>query len=92
MFVLTSGIHEVTGEEQINAEKSTILGPLKVIPQEYNHLKCWNIDIPPLPDTLTWKEEELIDQILTETDARARIKLSHTETAADGCRCISLFS
>ncbi|UTX07096.1 SDR family NAD(P)-dependent oxidoreductase [Bacillus inaquosorum] len=69
MFVLTSGIHEVTGEEQINAEKSTILGPLKVIPQEYNHLKCWNIDIPPLPDTLTWKEEELIDQILTETDA-----------------------
>ncbi|MCY8297408.1 SDR family NAD(P)-dependent oxidoreductase, partial [Bacillus inaquosorum] len=62
-------IHEVTGEEQINAEKSTILGPLKVIPQEYNHLKCWNIDIPPLPDTLTWKEEELIDQILTETDA-----------------------
>ncbi|MFB0637652.1 beta-ketoacyl synthase N-terminal-like domain-containing protein [Bacillus rugosus] len=68
MFVLTSGIHEVTGEEQINAEKSTILGPLKVIPQEYNHLKCWNIDIPPLPDTLTWKEEELIDQILTETD------------------------
>nr|WP_306290590.1 type I polyketide synthase [Bacillus stercoris] len=69
MFVLTSGIHEVTGEEQINPEKSTILGPLKVIPQEYNHLKCWNIDIPPLPDTLTWKEEELIDQILTETDA-----------------------
>ncbi|WP_434177916.1 beta-ketoacyl synthase N-terminal-like domain-containing protein [Bacillus stercoris] len=69
MFVLTSGIHEVTGEEQINPEKSTILGPLKVIPQEYNHLKCWNIDIPPLPDTLTWKEEELIDQIMMETDA-----------------------
>lgn len=69
MFVLTSGIHEVTGEEQIDAEKSPILGPVKVIPQEYNHMKCWNIDIPPLPDILTWKEEELIDQIMEEAEA-----------------------
>ncbi|MBL3648685.1 type I polyketide synthase [Bacillus sp. RHFS10] len=68
IFVLTSGIHEVTGEEQIDAEKSPVLGPLKVIPQEYNHMKCWNIDIPPLPDNLTWKEEELIDQILEEAE------------------------
>ncbi|MBY8914126.1 acyltransferase domain-containing protein [Bacillus sp. YC2] len=68
LFILTSGLHEVTGGEFINAEKSAVLGPIKVIPQEYNHIKCWNIDIPPVPESLTWKEEELIDQIISETE------------------------
>lgn len=68
LFVLTSGLHEVTGGEFINAEKSAVLGPIKVIPQEYNHIKCWNIDIPPVPDSLTWKEEELIGQIVREIE------------------------
>ncbi|MGN9863925.1 beta-ketoacyl synthase N-terminal-like domain-containing protein [Bacillus swezeyi] len=66
IFVVTSDIHEVTGEERICAEKSAVLGPCKVISQEYNYMKCWNIDIPPIPACITWVEEELAEQICFE--------------------------
>jgi polyketide synthase PksJ len=45
--VLTRGAHEVTGDEDLYPERSTLLGPLKVIPQEYPHLRCRSVDLPP---------------------------------------------
>jgi acyl transferase domain-containing protein len=66
LFVITSHLQPVTGHETICAEKSALLGPCKVISQEYHHIKCWNIDVEEVPDAMTWKEQELVDLILHE--------------------------
>ncbi|OYD09082.1 type I polyketide synthase [Paludifilum halophilum] len=65
IFVLTNQMQEVTGAETICAEKATVLGPCKVIPQEYSHIQCWSIDID-LPSAGSWREEELLGQLLAE--------------------------
>ncbi|MCP4347294.1 MAG: SDR family NAD(P)-dependent oxidoreductase [Desulfobacterales bacterium] len=43
--VLTSEMCEVTGEEQVCPEKSLVLGPCRVIPQEFPKINCRNIDL-----------------------------------------------
>jgi acyl transferase domain-containing protein len=43
--VVTDNMLEITGEETINPEKSTVLGPVRVIPKEYFNIKCRCIDI-----------------------------------------------
>lgn len=45
IFVVTNNLCDVTGEEQICPEKSTLLGPLRVIPLEHPKLQCKGIDI-----------------------------------------------
>src|SRR5215831_8058454 len=45
--VVTNNIHEVIGQEAVCAEKSTVLGLCKVIPQEYPNIICRSIDIMP---------------------------------------------
>jgi NAD(P)-dependent dehydrogenase (short-subunit alcohol dehydrogenase family) len=45
LTVITSNTQAVTGAEVICPEKAPILGPCKVIPQEYPHLTCRSIDI-----------------------------------------------
>ncbi|WP_429848144.1 SDR family oxidoreductase [Brevibacillus panacihumi] len=44
--VITSGLSDVTGDEILVPEKSTLLALLKVIPQEYRNMTCRHIDIP----------------------------------------------
>ncbi|UUD43343.1 type I polyketide synthase [Bacillus pumilus] len=66
LFTVTSGIQPVTGHETICAEKSAMLGPCKVISQEYHHIKCWNIDVEDVPDMMSWKEQTLVDLIVQE--------------------------
>ncbi|HEY8102642.1 MAG TPA: SDR family NAD(P)-dependent oxidoreductase [Burkholderiaceae bacterium] len=43
--VITNGIHSVSGSEQLFPDRATALGPCHVIPLEYPHIKCRNIDI-----------------------------------------------
>lgn len=43
--VLSTDIHPVTGHEHIKPEKSTVLGAIRVINQEYSNLNCRNIDL-----------------------------------------------
>ncbi|MBU8638000.1 SDR family NAD(P)-dependent oxidoreductase [Bacillus pumilus] len=66
LFTITSGIQSVTGNETICAEKSAMLGPCKVISQEYHHIKCWNIDVEDVPEVMSWKEQVLVDLIVQE--------------------------
>ncbi|MEH1848663.1 MAG: SDR family NAD(P)-dependent oxidoreductase [Nostoc sp.] len=69
VFVITNHLYDVTGVEELLPEKATILGPCKVIPQEYPNLKCRQIDIV-LPDSETIKLiNQLIAEITTESDA-----------------------
>jgi non-ribosomal peptide synthase protein (TIGR01720 family) len=63
--VITSNVQEVTGEELLCPEKATVLGPCKVIPQEYANVTCSSIDVV-MPEAGTWQEERLVDQLTNE--------------------------
>jgi len=43
--VISNSMHAVAGEEVFSPERATMLGPVKVIPQEYPFITCQNIDI-----------------------------------------------
>jgi acyl transferase domain-containing protein len=45
IYVLTEQVHNVLGNETLNPNDATILGLLKVIPQEYPNLNCQHIDM-----------------------------------------------
>jgi NAD(P)-dependent dehydrogenase (short-subunit alcohol dehydrogenase family)/acyl carrier protein len=63
--VVTSNMHEVTGEEHLHSEKATILGACKVIPQEYHNVRCRNIDVV-LPESAGEAENKFITYLLSE--------------------------
>ncbi len=64
--VLSDGIRCVTGEEIVVPEKATLLGPCTVIPQEYPHITCRNIDVV-VPAA---NEQSLIAQIASDLLSR----------------------
>jgi amino acid adenylation domain-containing protein len=63
--VLTDNLHEVVGGEPLCPAKSTILGLINSIPQEYPEIQCVNIDIL-LPEPGTPGEEALMDALFEE--------------------------
>ncbi|HEX8351629.1 MAG TPA: type I polyketide synthase, partial [Pyrinomonadaceae bacterium] len=46
--ILSDEMQKVCGERALRPEKSLLLGPLKVIPQEFPNLRCQSIDLTPL--------------------------------------------
>jgi len=69
LMVVTSNVHDVTGEENICPHKATVIGSCKVIPQEYPHITCCNIDV--VISANTKPLEKLIDQLLGELTAQS---------------------
>ncbi|MEH2121102.1 SDR family NAD(P)-dependent oxidoreductase [Nostoc sp.] len=67
--VISNNMQEVTGEEVLCPEKATVIGPVKVIPQEYPDISCRNIDVVIPLEVRSWQTEKLIDQLLNELDA-----------------------
>ena len=65
IVVVSNDIHNVTGNEQLFPLKATVIGPCKVIPQEYPALTCQSIDIT-LPEAGSWQEERLLQQLIQE--------------------------
>lgn len=62
--VVTSNLHRVTGRESLYPEKATILGPARVIPQEFPKITCRCVDIvSPKTDV---ELEALAEQLITE--------------------------
>jgi acyl transferase domain-containing protein/acyl carrier protein len=43
--VVSNGLQEVSGEEENCPDKATVLGPTKVIPQEFTNIGCRSIDV-----------------------------------------------
>ncbi|MCG6136128.1 MAG: SDR family oxidoreductase [Nostoc sp. LLA-1] len=65
MTVVSNNLHSVMGEEALCPEKATILGAVKIIPQEYPHIICRSIDIA-IPQEVTWPDEKLLANLLNE--------------------------
>ncbi len=70
MMVVSNHMQEVTGGELHNPDKATLLGAVKVIPQEYSHISCRSIDIV-LPESGSHNEQRLIDQLWQEFTTKA---------------------
>jgi acyl transferase domain-containing protein/acyl carrier protein len=45
IYVVSNGLYAVTGAEPISPAKALVLGPCRVIPQEYPNIQCQNIDL-----------------------------------------------
>jgi len=67
IYVLSNGVHDVTGDEVLCPEKATILSPCKTIPQEYASIVCTNIDVV-VPGAGSWQERRLLDCLLADFD------------------------
>jgi acyl transferase domain-containing protein len=72
--VVTDQMQEVTGEEPLCPAKAAIIGPVRVIPQEFPGVRCRSIDVilPPPGDPGSGSKvkkllEQLMEEILTET-------------------------
>ncbi|MEH2447430.1 MAG: SDR family NAD(P)-dependent oxidoreductase [Nostoc sp.] len=63
--IVSNNLQEVTGSEVLNPGKAFVLGPCKVIQQEYPNIVCRSIDIV-IPETENWQQEKLINQLLAE--------------------------
>src|SRR5439155_21861753 len=66
--VLTSQMHDVLRGDVPHPEKSTLLGLVKVIPQELQTITCAAVDVE-APDAPTWAAPEAIDALLVELRA-----------------------
>jgi NAD(P)-dependent dehydrogenase (short-subunit alcohol dehydrogenase family)/acyl carrier protein len=65
--VISNHMQEVNGEALLCPEKATVMGPCKVIPQEYPNITCRSIDIV-FP--ANGKEDTLIGQLLAELTSK----------------------
>ncbi|WP_445629022.1 SDR family NAD(P)-dependent oxidoreductase [Nostoc sp. DSM 114167] len=63
--VISNNIHSVTEEEPLCPEKATLLGTVKIIPQEYPNINCRSIDVV-IPKEVSWQQEKLVNQLVNE--------------------------
>lgn len=64
LSVISTGLHEVTGCEVLQADNAMVLGPCKVIPQEIPGIRCRSLDIELGAGELV--QSNLITQIMAE--------------------------
>jgi len=46
LVAVSSGVYEVTGQEALAPQRATMIGPCRVIPQEYPAIACLHLDLP----------------------------------------------
>jgi phthiocerol/phenolphthiocerol synthesis type-I polyketide synthase E len=63
--VVSNNLQEVTGEEELCPEKATLLGPCRVISQEYQNILCRSIDVV-LRESGSARQQQLVDDLLAE--------------------------
>lgn len=64
LYVVSNGLQSVAGEPFIQPEKAMLLGPCRVIGQEYEDVTCSSIDIILPANEKSW--QELLDQLSNE--------------------------
>ena len=68
LMVVSNGVYSVSGQESMVPAKAALLGPCKVIPQEYPQVVCQNVDIV-VPPSTRQPLEMLTEQLLFELGA-----------------------
>ena len=67
--VVSRGVQDVTGEEELQPEKATLLGPCRTIPQENERVAVRTVDLPALPAAAERDRERQIERLLAEIEA-----------------------
>ncbi|MEM8722029.1 MAG: type I polyketide synthase [Cyanobacteria bacterium P01_G01_bin.39] len=62
IVVATNDFYDIIGDETLSYEAATMLGAIKVIPQEYTYLNCLQVDL----DLSESNSELLAEQLITE--------------------------
>jgi acyl transferase domain-containing protein len=70
LYVISNHMQEVESLDATYPEKATILGPCRVLPQEFPNIACRSIDII-APEPGTPPENKLIEQLLAELAAES---------------------
>jgi NAD(P)-dependent dehydrogenase (short-subunit alcohol dehydrogenase family)/acyl carrier protein len=68
IWVVTDDLHEIESKDSPCPEKATLLGAMKVIPQEYEHITCKCIDVGRAGGG---REEGLASRIVAEVRAKS---------------------
>lgn len=63
--VVSNAMQRVIGGDQLWPEQALLLGPCKIIPQEYPQISCLSIDLPPIGAGHAL-DEELLDQLIAD--------------------------
>ncbi len=71
LSVITCDTQKVTGVERLRPEQATLLGPCRVIGQEYPHLVCRNIDIQLPAQEGQLKQSVLVTQLASELESKS---------------------
>lgn len=66
--VVTNSMQEVVGGDLLFPAKATVLGPCKVVPQEYPNISCRSVDVV-LPATFGHDDERLVEELIAEATA-----------------------
>jgi amino acid adenylation domain-containing protein len=74
LLVISNHLQNVNGEEQLCPAKATLLGPVRVISQEYTHIRCASVDVV-LPTADSKHEQKLIAQLLREIQQKSPDKI-----------------
>lgn len=64
--VVASGLHSITGVEDLSPENATLIGPARVIPQEFPNIICRCIDVVVPASAACSELDELAEQIVHE--------------------------
>jgi phthiocerol/phenolphthiocerol synthesis type-I polyketide synthase E len=68
LSVLASHQHEVLKGDVVRPEKATLLGLVKVIPQEQHNVRCISVDVEPAGSP-TWRDAAAVDALVEELRA-----------------------
>jgi acyl transferase domain-containing protein/acyl carrier protein len=66
LTIISSHLQDINGQEPLCPEKSLLLGPCRVINQEYQNIRCMSVDVE-MPLSGLW-DKGLLDRLLTECD------------------------
>jgi amino acid adenylation domain-containing protein/FkbM family methyltransferase len=68
-MVISTGLHEITGNEDLSPAKATFLGLCKTIPWELPEFRCSSVDIEVPPED-SRIEQALLDQLVNELESK----------------------
>jgi acyl transferase domain-containing protein/acyl carrier protein len=68
--VISNNMHSIIGEEALCPEKATVLGAVKIIPQEYPNISCRSIDVV-ISKEVSWQDEKLLENLLNELQTQS---------------------
>ncbi len=72
IVVMSNNVQEVTGEEEIIAEKAMVLGPCKVIGQEYPGVRCRSVDVE-IKGRGEGEGERIIEEMMREVEVGGEV-------------------